>query len=615
MAFDIKSAKSIVSLPMGYPGTTKTDIEEGILSDAHMGDVNSNVQKVSGGQKVAINEVPVQKSGFDLSTSQPIAKPNDKRTESTPNATKQVDGISRTDKILKGAKDPVDAAAQLLTHILPEGVVNAGNKLNNFIADKTGLVSRVPEGGIDQMINQDEAAYQAKRTAQGESGLDAYRLAGNIVSPVNLAIAAKVPAGATLASKLLNGAAAGAGINTVAAPVVNSKDYVGDKAKQAAIGAVGGLLVPAVANAAGRVISPNAASNASLKTLQEAGVTPTVGQTLGGAFNRAEEKLTSIPIVGDMIRSARNKADTQFQAAAYNKALSPLGETLPAGMTGREALNHTESTLSNAYDKVLNKIGAITPDTQFNTGVNRVKSMVDNLVMPKSEKMKFSSALSDLQQSIDKNGVITSDAYKALESSLGSDAQKLYSSQNIYDSKMAPAVKQLQQELKDMLGRQAGSAADELKNINTGYANFKRVQKAAGSIGAESGEFSPAQYQSAIKAADKSKDKGAFARGDALGQDLGDAGKAILGNKVPNSGTVDRALLSGGTLLASLLNPTVATGIGAGAVAYTPAIQKLLNAAITKRPELASPLAQLLRENSNKITPAAVTSLTQLLNN
>ena len=61
--------------------------------------------------------------------------------------------LSRTEKVLKGARDPIDAGAQVLTHILPESVVNAGNKLNNFIADKTGLVGRLPEGGVEQQVN------------------------------------------------------------------------------------------------------------------------------------------------------------------------------------------------------------------------------------------------------------------------------------------------------------------------------------------------------------------------------------------------------------------------------------------------------------------------------
>ena len=45
---------------------------------------------------------------------------------------------------------PYRGGAQLLTHMLPSGVVQAGNDLNNWLADKTGMVARLPAGGVDQ---------------------------------------------------------------------------------------------------------------------------------------------------------------------------------------------------------------------------------------------------------------------------------------------------------------------------------------------------------------------------------------------------------------------------------------------------------------------------------
>lgn len=233
--------------------------------------------------------------------------------------------------------------------------------------------------------------------------------------------------------------------------------------------------------------------------------------------------------------------------------------------------------------------------------------MVNKLVMPKAEKAKFASALNDVKQSIDGNGVITSDAFKQLESSLGQDAQKLSSSTNIYEGKVAPAVKQLQAELRDMLKRQAGDKADELKAVNAGWANFKRVQNAAGKIGADEGKFNPAQLQSAVRVMDKSKDKAAFARGNALMQDLGDAGKTVLGSKVPNSGTTDRLLYGGGaaTVAAGMVNPYYGAALLGGASLYTQPAQKLFNMLITKRPDSAAQFAELLRKNSNYLLPAS----------
>ena len=60
-----------------------------------------------------------------------------------------------------GVMDPIHAGAQMLTQALPTGVVQAGNRFNNWLADNTGLVGRIPEGGVDQMARDREAQYPA----------------------------------------------------------------------------------------------------------------------------------------------------------------------------------------------------------------------------------------------------------------------------------------------------------------------------------------------------------------------------------------------------------------------------------------------------------------------
>lgn len=505
------------------------------------------------------------------------------------------------ERFLQGIKDPFDAGAQLLTHALPSSVVNAGNKLNNFIADKTGMVAPIPSGGVDQMLNEQAAKYQAPE------GMDWARLGGNVVSPANLAIASKIPVAASLGGRIASGAIGGGALGAIGQPVIgDGKDFAKEKGKQVGIGALIGGVVPVVTGGVARVIKPNASANPNVQLLRKEGINPTIGQTLGGRWNSLEEKAQSLPIMGDMISNARNNANSQFETAAFNRALKPIGQELPKGISGREALIFTENTLKNNYDDVLNKIGAIKPDNTFNSKINELQGMVNKTLMPKAEKIKFNAALNDITQSIDENGVITSQAFKELESSLGKDASKLGASTNIYEGKLAPAVKQLQAELRDMLKRQAGSSADDLQSANSAWANFKRVQNAGAKLGAEDGEFTPSQFQNAVRALDKSKDKSAFARGSALGQDLGDAGKAVLGNKVPNSGTAERLLYGGGALGSYLINPAIPTSLLGGAALYTTPSQKLLNSLVLGgRGPAAEKAAELVRNSSNYMIPAA----------
>lgn len=525
------------------------------------------------------------------------------RADSAPKA---IHETSITDRFIQGMKDPVDAGAQLLTHMLPDSVVNAGNKLNNFIADKTGLVANIPSGGVDQLLKDQAANYKAPQ------GADFARMGGNMLSPVNLAVASKIPMVGSIGSRMLSGGLGGAGMGLISTPV-DGKNFVDEKLKQAAGGAIGGALLPAVTGSIARVISPKASINPQLQVLKNEGVTPTVGQTLGGAWNKAEEKLQSLPIMGDMITRARNAANSQFESAAFNKALSPIGQKLPSGLNGRDALVHTESTLKDAYSNVLNNIGAIKPDNTFNSNVSNIKSMVDKLLIPKADKNKFAQALSDVNASIDNNGYMTSDAYKGIESTLGQDAQKLGLG-NYSEAKIGTAVKQLQAELKDMLSRQAGSHADDLKAVNTGWANFKRVQNASSKLGAENGEFTPAQFQNAVRALDKSKDKAAFARGSALGQNLGDAGKSVLTGKVADSGTAGRYMLGLGAVGAGTLNPAIPAGLMAGGALYTQPAQKFLNSILSSRPQSSAQLSELLRKGNNYMLPAASAIGAGLLN-
>lgn len=484
---------------------------------------------------------------------------------------------SRKDSILarfgRGLADPSVAAAQLVGKGLTAINVPYGREITDT---------------YKQMENQ----YQADRAASGETGTDWARIAGNVVSPTNLAAVGKIPMAGSLGQKVIGSAAAGeiAGALTPA----YDDNFAKQKAGQIALGGIiGGALQP-VASGLGRIISPKASMNPELQLLKSEGVQPTIGQALGGIVNALEEKLQSVPIMGDMISVARKRANKGVEQAAFNRALKPIGQKLPEGLSGNDAVAFTEQALRDKYDDVLGKIGAIKPDEKFNAKTLELKSMVDGLKMPDAEKQKFALALDDVMSSVDDNGVITSDAYKALESSLGSQASMLGRSQNIYEAKMAPAVKQLQQNLKEMLDRQAGDLSGELKNANAGWANFKRVQKAASSVGSESGQFTPAQLQAAVKATDKSKDKAAFARGNALMQDLSGAAKNVLGSKVPNSGTAERLMYGAGALGSGFVNPAIPVGLTAGAGAYTAPIQNALVKLATERPDLAPQIAERL---------------------
>lgn len=511
--------------------------------------------------------------------------------------------LSRLDKIGRGIMDPIDGGAQLLANALPRGLVEAGNRANNWLAENTGLVAPLPKGGVDQQVREKLTDYEARRAASGETGFDGYRALGGFAATLPLALATGgTGATAGLAGRVGMGAAQG-GAASALNPVTGNGDYWTEKGTQVAVGAgLGGGLAAGLGGLA-RVISPNASRNPQLALLRKEGVTPSIGQALGGFANRLEERGMSLPLAGDAIRSARDTANNKLREATFNRALAPIGEKLPTGLSGREAVDYTEGMLQQRYGDVLAKIGAIPADQQFASKLSSLGSMVNRDFLSPDAKAKFGNILGGVQSMFGRSGALTSEGFKRIESQLGTDFRTLSAAQDVYDNRLASAVKQLQQELRDLLKRQAGPHADELQAANTGWANFKRAQNAAGRVGAEDGNFTPAQFQSAVRALDKSKDKGAFARGSALGQDLGDAGKNILGNKVPNSGTADRSLLA-----AALLNPSLLLAPLAGAGAYTQFGQRALVGAAASRPQAAQGAAEALR----KASPMLIPGLSQL---
>lgn len=517
--------------------------------------------------------------------------------------------MTRTSKIVKGLRDPIDGGAQLLTNILPTSVVKAGNTANNWLADKTGLVGRLPEGGVSQQVSEGEQAYQAQREQAGETGIDGYRLLGNLASPANLAIASKLPVAAGFAGRVGVGATGGAA-SAALAPVIGGDDYGTEKTKQIATGALFGGAVPAVTGGIARVVSPNASRNTQLALLKSEGVKPTIGQTLGGAANRVEEKLQSVPFLGDSITAARQRSGEDLARAAANRALMPLGKSVPQGVKGNDAVLYVRKAMNDAYDDIAPKLG-VTQDPAFKQTVGSLQTMVKQGAINPNAKEAFNRFMKNDVNPLfqGQNQSMSGETFKRLQSKITEKIQQTAASTDADQRLLNGAYKELGEQLNQLSMRTNPQAASKLKAINAGYANFKRLQKASASVAAEDGNFTPAMLHNAVKAADRSKDKARFAEGGALMQDLSAAGKTLLSNKVPNSGTADRLMAIGGLGGLGVLSPAAALAAGGGLLGgsamYTPFMQQLMSGAVSARPQLAQPAAQMLRKAAPALVPGS----------
>lgn len=513
---------------------------------------------------------------------------------------------SKARSFLQGVKDPITGAAQWLESALPAPVVKAGNSLNNWLA-QYGLVSEVPPGGVTEMARRENAQIEAERKAVGRGkGVDWFRLGGNVASPTNLAIARAVgnaPALAnTLGGRIALGAAQGAAGGAIN-PVTESVPDMGrERAKNALIGMGAGMAAPVVTNSLARMVSPR--GSPEVRTLIDAGVLMTPGQAMGGAARRMEERLSSVPVVGDIIKSAERQGIESYDRAVINRALAHVNDRLPRNVDmGYDAVNYMHRSVSGAWDRVLPQLrGAVDPPLARDLagvrvlGQNLPREQADELtrIIDREVIDQFTNA-----------GLASGRTVRSIESRLRGIASSLGRSDNYHQRDLGNAVREVQASLHRMLERQNPSRAAELNGLDAAWSDLLRIERAAGYRGAKEGLFTPSHHASATKALDASKNKSATSQGRATGQELPRAGEAVMRSNVPDSGTPGR--IAAALLLESPKRLGLPLAAGAlMAPAYSPMGMRAFQYATNVRPPGANALAELVRQSSPTVAAGGV---------
>lgn len=350
-----------------------------------------------------------------------------------------------------------------------------------------------------------------------------------------------------------------------------------------------GLLGAAAPMVAGRVLAPQ--TRPEVVTLMNEGITPTPGQIAGGFIQRTEDKARSIPVLGDMITSAQRRGVEDLNRAAYARALQGVPNAEVPKTLGREAVDDIAKQLGNAYDDVLGKM-KFQADQQFLADMSNVASNVQSL--PPKQVSAYRNFLDEkILSQMSSGGAMSGETLKRVEGAISREAKQFSGSPDPFNQKLGEQLQDTLTAFRDSLLRNNPDQAPQLQQLNASYANYARLRDAASRIGSEGGVFTPAQLNSAVRAADKSVAKGGFARGNALMQDLSGAGVNVLGPKYPDSGTAGRmAFAAGSSGALGAINPGALLGLGGASLAYTPPVQKAIAAALVKRPELIRQLGQ-----------------------
>lgn len=364
----------------------------------------------------------------------------------------------------------------------------------------------------------------------------------------------------------------------------------------------------AAAGALGRVLSP--AVDPAVARLRAAGVALTPGQAMGGAWNRAEAKLQALPLVGDLIRSGRNRSVETFNRAAFDDALKHLDDALPEGVQGTRAQAYAQKAFDAAYEDARSGMRLIV-DEQAKKDMADLAERVAGGALDEGDANRL---MRIVRNKIDRrlNGAEgDGKTYKTIVSDLGDIAR----TNAVKNPEFAEAVTDLRH-IVDSAARRvsAPEAVAKLAKADEGYAKLVRIEGAAARAGGDTGTFTPSQLSREVQKQSNTVRSREYLRGDALMQQLADDGLEVLPEKIADSGTPERLLMNAGALGGgAAVSPMGLAAYGALGVPYSPGVRDLAVKAIAgQRPALINDTGQFLQRNALTgalVAPIAISGL------
>lgn len=478
------------------------------------------------------------------------------------------DQTSGLERLGRGITDIASGLAQTAINAgyVPPAQVSPFSKASqqNYAA-QASITPEALAATTNKMMAEQEAEYQARR-GPNANRMDWMRVLGNIAGAAPLAI---VPGAQGVGANV----ALGAGIGALSAGMqpVYEGDFWKEKARQAAFGAGGGAVGAGVLATIGRAFNPQVSK--SVELLRERGVPMTPGQIMGPGAARFEQRAQDVV---PFVAGARERSFDGLIKASYDEVLAPLGEKFK-GALGYEGVASLQKRVSQAFEDALSK-AKFFPDETFTAQYTNLKQLAQN--MPPQERSVFNNLMANyLDDYLAKgNGSMDGRTLQTVEQKLRELASDYASGSATDKNILAPALREAHSIFDSTIERLNPEYLPKYNAAKAAYARLMRVQDATNMAGSVNGKFTPDALMSAVRSGGKAYEgKAALARGDAVMQELAMAGKSVLGNSVPDSGTPQRlltqsALLGGGFAV----DPTIAATIGAGSLLYTKPAQTAL---------------------------------------
>jgi len=475
---------------------------------------------------------------------------------------------------------------------VPEGVANfaagagqvvtdAGRGLRQIgaeIGNRVGLVDDSTVAGLraqtDENRRMDAPLMSTKAgMAGGVAGAIAsiYATGGALQAAGGAGRVASV--GRAISAPRTYGAAAGVGAGLGAIQPVGQRD---SRATNAGIGALLGTAGQGVANAVGRVAQPikrslSPAQSRAVTTLEQAGVPLDAAQKSGApSLLRVKSALRDNPVT-----LSAQQAQYEAQSSAFNRAaLRSIG--VNADRADEAVMGAAKKRIGAAFDQAVDGV-----QVRFSSGFRNQLGVLgarSKRLLP-GDSNQITATIGDVLDHAKANGgAIDGRFYKAIRS----DLSALERARDV-----GPVARELREALDNAFEQAAGSnRANLITQARREWRNLKILEDAIDTEGL--GNISPSKLANAF-GKKANRNVGVYGQGDRSVLELArlaKAGKQLLPDKLPQSGTVPRALAQAalpaavgaayGGFKEGDLSGAAAYGLGAAAIPYL--IQRGLNA-------------------------------------
>lgn len=388
--------------------------------------------------------------------------------------------LSMMDKLLAKVpaglvNNPVVTTARGVTMGMADPAVGAAQTVANLLPNSTGVPSMV-----NQAISDKNASYDAERGPDAGVSVpilgkvDPARLVGNVLSPVNLAVALRSAPAVTATARAVQGATTGfLGGATAPVDVGPSEKFWGPKALQTAVGTVaGGVLNPVVGAAADKAlplltsIRNKAASYIGGGSFDPADAAVKTDAIINDALKESGQSVETIPPsqlegVRQQVQDALSRGKKLDAAAALRKAdFDAEGIAATQGQITRDPMQFAEEQTMKAMSRPLSQT--------IEAGNKKVMQGIGQYGANAQEAPAAATTLADALRSYDKGqqGNITT-AYATARASAGKDLE--VPTQGLQDT-----YKQVYKTFKDSVPT---AVRDEFSALGSGPFTFENADE------------------------------------------------------------------------------------------------------------------------------------------